>query len=332
MPASRPHVKSPGWSDVASQIWLWRSRNFDDIAEPLSPELIDDSPTDHPAPPPDATTSEQQAGDVSGAAEFQHPDVSNHGAFTPESNHPSVGGGERLDIPQNIVSAQLVANRESSLESSQSSLTNDWSSAHQSETQVTAVTGVTSSDGVINGVQSYPGASVASSSGGVKSLAEAEATVAGTSEAATILAGAGDAAAVARGAIGKMEGGAGGGVPGGEGVGVQFQQAQAQLQAQLQEQLQALENLLSLLGLGVASAANSRGPAEAREEWGDGGSGTANCAKVMQKSTIIRGASDLAAAATVAPWVTVAGVRVAVAMILHQGSLAQGVSRKRLVP
>ncbi|CAI5517465.1 unnamed protein product [Closterium sp. Naga37s-1] len=258
--------------------------------------MIDDSPTDHPAPPPDAATSEQQAGDVSGAAEFQHPDVSNHGAPMPEANQPSAGGTERFDIPHTNVLSQSVANRDSSLESSQSlqsSLAKDWSAAHQSP-PVTAVTGVTSDD-VINGVQSYAGASVASSSGGEKSLAEAEATVAGTSEAVTIAAAAGDAAAVARGAIGEMEGRSGGGVPGGEGVGVQLQQAQAQLQAQLQEQLQALENVLSLLGLGVASASNSRGPAELGEEWGDGASGTANRVE-GQKERARRRREDLAMA------------------------------------
>ncbi|CAI5465806.1 unnamed protein product [Closterium sp. Yama58-4] len=255
--------------------------------------------------------ADQQAGDVSGAAELQHSDISNHGAPMPEANQPSAGGTERHDIPHSNVSSQSVAIHESSLESSQSSqssLANDWSSAHQSDppretalyragtfanrsedpitprsasvtnfsTPSAANTGITS-DGGINGEQSHPGASAASSSsGGEKSLAEAEASVAGTSEAATIATVPGEAAAVVRAAIDKVEVGAADGVPGGEGVGVQLQQAQGQLQAQLQEQLQSLENLLSLLGLGVASAANSRGSAEPGEEWGDGGSGTAD--------------------------------------------------------
>ncbi|GJP67337.1 hypothetical protein CLOP_g24163 [Closterium sp. NIES-67] len=243
------------------------------------------------------------------AAESPHLDVSDHGASIPEANAPAAGGAERFDVPHDEVSSQPVAGHpERPLETSQPSqlsLAKDWSSAHQSDQPVQsesyraessanpaadaqiptsarprnpgmpspAVTGITS-DSISNGVTAYPDTSVASSSSSSeKSLPKAEAAVAATSGTVAVAAAPGDAAAAVRGATGETGGESGNGAQAVEGMGAQLQQAQAQLQAQLQEQLQALENVLSLLGLGVASAANPRGRAELGEEWGDGGGG-----------------------------------------------------------
>ncbi|GJP38922.1 hypothetical protein CLOM_g23333 [Closterium sp. NIES-68] len=243
------------------------------------------------------------------AAESPHLDVSDHGASIPEANAPAAGGAERFDVPHDEVSSQPVAGHaERPLETSQPSqlsLAKDWSSAHQSDQPVhsesyraessanpaadaqiptsarprnpgmpsPAVTGITS-DSISNGVTAYPDTSVASSSSSSeKSFPKAEAAVAATSGTVAVAAAPGDAAAAVRGATGETEGESGNGAQTVEGMGAQLQQAQAQLQAQLQEQLQALENVLSLLGLGVASAANPRGRAELGEEWGDGGGG-----------------------------------------------------------